>query len=165
MRGGWLEVPLGARDSLLDAMAFSRGRFMVEAQGLEPLCTKLARGFARGGGLPAGMMPVDNFAPAGKAANTDSNKMQYKTCCAPQKVINRCKAGWSKAHLAPSFEAERMPTNRHGTHRGLTLGSTARKEVIRCLMVQQRGRQPASRSIIANFDEAIKAPFAALPGR
>jgi hypothetical protein len=30
--------------------------------------------------------------------------MQYKTCCAPQKVINRCKAGWSKAHLAPSFE-------------------------------------------------------------
>lgn len=37
MRGGWLEVPLGARDSLLDAMAFSRGRFMVEAQGLAPL--------------------------------------------------------------------------------------------------------------------------------
>lgn len=37
MRGGWLEVPLGARDSLLDAMAFSRGRFMVEAQGVAPL--------------------------------------------------------------------------------------------------------------------------------
>jgi len=32
-RGSWLEAALGARDPLLDAMAFSRGRFMVEVQG------------------------------------------------------------------------------------------------------------------------------------
>lgn len=34
---GWLVVPLGARDSLLDAIAFSRGRFALEAAGLETL--------------------------------------------------------------------------------------------------------------------------------
>lgn len=32
-RGEWLEITLGARDNLLDAMAFSRGRFMVRAAG------------------------------------------------------------------------------------------------------------------------------------
>jgi hypothetical protein len=36
-RGSWLETALGARDTLLDAMAFSRGRFMVEVQGGETL--------------------------------------------------------------------------------------------------------------------------------
>lgn len=36
-RGSWLEVSLGARDTLLDAMAFSRGRFTVAAQGSAPL--------------------------------------------------------------------------------------------------------------------------------
>lgn len=36
-RGGWMETALNARDSLLDAMAFSRGRFMVEVQGGETL--------------------------------------------------------------------------------------------------------------------------------
>jgi hypothetical protein len=32
-RGAWLETSLGARDRLLDAMAFSRGRFMVQVAG------------------------------------------------------------------------------------------------------------------------------------
>ena len=36
-RGDALAVTLQARDSLLDAMAFSRGRFMVEAAGLATL--------------------------------------------------------------------------------------------------------------------------------
>ena len=44
-------------------------------------------------------------------------------------------------------------------------GSTARKEVIRCLMVQQRGRLSSARSIIARLPSAIKASWAALPGR
>lgn len=30
---GWLVVPIAARDPILDAMAFSRGRFTLEAQG------------------------------------------------------------------------------------------------------------------------------------
>jgi hypothetical protein len=34
---GWLVVVLTARDPLLDAMAFSRGRFALEAAGLETL--------------------------------------------------------------------------------------------------------------------------------
>ncbi len=34
---GWLVVPLAARDPLLDAIAFSRGRFALEAAGLETL--------------------------------------------------------------------------------------------------------------------------------
>jgi hypothetical protein len=34
---GWLVVPLTARDPLLDAIAFSRGRFALEAAGLETL--------------------------------------------------------------------------------------------------------------------------------
>ena len=34
---GWLAVAIPARDPLLDAMAFSRGRFAVEAAGLETL--------------------------------------------------------------------------------------------------------------------------------
>ena len=34
---GWLVVPLPARDPLLDAIAFSRGRFAHEAAGLETL--------------------------------------------------------------------------------------------------------------------------------
>ena len=32
-RGSWLEATLGPRDTMLDAMAFSRGRFMVAVQG------------------------------------------------------------------------------------------------------------------------------------
>ncbi|MDE1917276.1 MAG: hypothetical protein KGJ57_14790 [Sphingomonadales bacterium] len=32
-RGPWLEITFGARDNFLDAMAFSRGRFMVLASG------------------------------------------------------------------------------------------------------------------------------------
>lgn len=34
---GWLVVPLRVRDPILDAMAFSRGRFMIEASGQPPL--------------------------------------------------------------------------------------------------------------------------------
>ncbi len=34
---GWLVVPIAARDSLLDAIAFSRGRFALEAAGQETL--------------------------------------------------------------------------------------------------------------------------------
>lgn len=34
---GWLTLPLRASDSLLDAMALSRGRFMLEAAGQVPL--------------------------------------------------------------------------------------------------------------------------------
>lgn len=34
---GWLVVAIPARDPLLDAMAFSRGRFTVEVAGLETL--------------------------------------------------------------------------------------------------------------------------------
>ena len=34
---GWLVVVLSARDPLLDAIAFSRGRFALEAAGLETL--------------------------------------------------------------------------------------------------------------------------------
>lgn len=34
---GWLVVPLTVRDPLLDAIAFSRGRFALEAAGLETL--------------------------------------------------------------------------------------------------------------------------------
>lgn len=34
---GWLMVPISARDPLLDAIAFSRGRFALEAAGLETL--------------------------------------------------------------------------------------------------------------------------------
>jgi len=34
---GWLTVAIPARDPLLDAMAFSRGRFAVEAAGLQTL--------------------------------------------------------------------------------------------------------------------------------
>lgn len=44
---GWLVVPLSARDPLLDAIAFSRGRFALEAAGLEtlylPAWTELSR--------------------------------------------------------------------------------------------------------------------------
>ena len=36
-RPGWITARLAARDPLLDAMAFSRGRFMVEVAGLAPL--------------------------------------------------------------------------------------------------------------------------------
>ena len=36
-RPGWLVVPLRSRDPILDAMAFSRGRFMIEATGQAPL--------------------------------------------------------------------------------------------------------------------------------
>ena len=42
-------------------------------------------------------------------------------------------------------------------------GSTARKEVIRCLMVQHRGRYSPARGIIAEVDQAIEASWAALP--
>ena len=35
--GNWLVVPLPARDPILDAIAFSRGRFAIEAAGLETL--------------------------------------------------------------------------------------------------------------------------------
>lgn len=35
--GGWLVVPLSPRDPLLDAMAFSRGRFALESEGHETL--------------------------------------------------------------------------------------------------------------------------------
>lgn len=34
---GWLVVPLKVRDPILDSMAFSRGRFMIEASGQAPL--------------------------------------------------------------------------------------------------------------------------------
>ena len=34
---GWLAVPIAAADRLLDAMAFSRGRFALEAAGQETL--------------------------------------------------------------------------------------------------------------------------------
>lgn len=34
---GWLAVAIPARDPLLDAMAFSRGRFTIEVTGLETL--------------------------------------------------------------------------------------------------------------------------------
>jgi len=34
---GWLVVPIAAKDSLLDAMAFSRGRFALETAGQETL--------------------------------------------------------------------------------------------------------------------------------
>lgn len=34
---GWLVVPVSARDALLDAIIFSRGRFALEAAGLETL--------------------------------------------------------------------------------------------------------------------------------
>ena len=36
-RPGWITVRLAARDPLLDAIAFSRGRFSVEVTGLTPL--------------------------------------------------------------------------------------------------------------------------------
>lgn len=36
-RGAWLETVLNARDPLLDAMAFSRGRFAVKADGVGAL--------------------------------------------------------------------------------------------------------------------------------
>jgi hypothetical protein len=36
-RGAWLETVLNARDPLLDAMAFSRGRFAVKADGVTAL--------------------------------------------------------------------------------------------------------------------------------
>ncbi|MFM5924501.1 MAG: hypothetical protein ACKOPG_09975 [Novosphingobium sp.] len=35
--GGWIGVRLAARDALLDAIAFSRGRFALETAGLETL--------------------------------------------------------------------------------------------------------------------------------
>jgi hypothetical protein len=34
---GWLTTRIVPRDSFLDAMAFSKGRFAVEAQGISPL--------------------------------------------------------------------------------------------------------------------------------
>lgn len=34
---GGIQVDLPARDRLLDSMAFSRGRFAVQAQGMQPL--------------------------------------------------------------------------------------------------------------------------------
>ena len=36
-RPGWIAVRMAARDPLLDAIAFSRGRFSLEVAGLAPL--------------------------------------------------------------------------------------------------------------------------------
>jgi hypothetical protein len=83
----------------------------------------------------------------GARRNTDSKKLQFKSCCATRKDHTSFKAS---AVERPRPRRERLaPT---GAKPRAPLGSTARKEVIRCLMVQHRGRLPHRGALSLSFE-------------